>query len=88
MREKILSAIADRSLPVGVVGLGYVGLPLAKTFVSAGFPVCGFDVDSSKVRQLENGESYISRVSSEWLSEAIREKRFQVTEDFLSGDGV
>ena len=81
MREKILSAIADRSLPVGVVGLGYVGLPLAKTFVSAGFPVCGFDVDSSKVRQLENGESYISRVSSEWLSEAIREKRFQVTED-------
>jgi UDP-N-acetyl-D-glucosamine dehydrogenase len=53
----LASAIADRSARVGIVGLGYVGLPLALTFAERGFPVLGFDVDGTKVERLAAGES-------------------------------
>src|SRR5712664_4682804 len=55
---------ANRTANVGIIGLGYVGLPLALLFTEAGFPVTGFDVDSQKVEKLSRGESYIYRVPS------------------------
>ena len=49
---------------VAVVGLGYVGLPLAETFALDGYPVIGFDIDSEKVKKLKTGQSYIGHLSS------------------------
>ena len=54
----------NRTASVGIIGLGYVGLPLALLFADAGFPVTGFDVDSQKVEKLSRGESYIYRIPS------------------------
>ncbi len=69
----------DRSALVGIVGLGYVGLPLAQAFIDAGYRVLGFDVDSSKVEKLLAGESYIGHLSSEWVTRCIGEKLFEPT---------
>ena len=58
----LLERIAARSTRIGVIGLGYVGLPLAVEFAKAGFEVVGFDVDASKVSQINAGRSYIPDV--------------------------
>jgi len=78
-----LSARIDsRTAKVGVIGLGYVGLPLAVELSAAGFEVTGFDIDSEKIRSIEQGISYIGDVSSEELR-AVREgDRFRATTDF------
>ena len=55
--------IHNRTAQVGVVGLGYVGLPLAITAAEQGFPVTGFDIDASKMTRLDSGQSYIGAVS-------------------------
>jgi len=67
---------------VGVIGLGYVGLPLVKTFLNAGFRVIGFDVDKNKIRSLNKAKSYIKHVTGEDLKPFIREKNFEATSDF------
>ncbi len=72
-------AIRNRSAVVGVVGLGYVGLPLIRSFVAGGFRTLGFDIDQSKVERLLAGESYIRHISSAWIAEAIEEQRFEPT---------
>ena len=64
-KQDLLQKIADREARVAVVGLGYVGLPLAVEFAEAGFRVTGIDVDAEKVRQINQGRSYIDDVSSE-----------------------
>jgi len=63
------------------IGLGYVGLPLAKTFATGGFPVLGFDVDRAKIDKLARDESYIAHVTPDVLRE-MREKGFEATADF------
>ncbi len=65
--ETLEQKIKDKSAVIGVIGLGYVGLPLAVTFAEAGFEVIGFDSDSSRVRKVNSGESYTVDVSSERL---------------------
>ncbi|MCA9246003.1 MAG: nucleotide sugar dehydrogenase, partial [Planctomycetales bacterium] len=65
----------------GVVGLGYVGLPLIQAFVGAGFQTLGFDVDQSKVDSLLAGKSYIGHIPSEWISQCIDEGKFTPTAD-------
>ena len=80
--------IADRSLCVAVIGLGYVGLPLAASFAEAGFRVTGIDVDQQRVEQARRGESYISDVSSKTLGELIAADRLQFTTDFAPLDGA
>ncbi len=57
--RRLREALGDRSARVGVIGLGYVGLPLVELFASTGFPVLGFDVDPVKVARLTEGRSYI-----------------------------
>ncbi len=66
----LLERIADRTATVGIIGQGYVGLPLALVFVEAGFQVVGFDVDPEKVAALERGESYIRHIGPERVAAA------------------
>lgn len=75
------AAIAQKSAIVGVIGLGYVGLPLVRAFVAAGFRVLGFDVDERKVCRLLAGESYIEHIPSAWIRECLAAKRFEPTSD-------
>ncbi|MBW2558930.1 MAG: nucleotide sugar dehydrogenase [Deltaproteobacteria bacterium] len=74
--------IEDRTAKVGIIGLGYVGLPLAIHFGKSGFPVVGFDLDIKKIEKLLKGESYIRHVSIEPINEMIKAGRFDVTSDF------
>jgi len=78
----ILDRIASRSATVGIVGQGYVGLPLALVFTEAGFPVIGFDLDPKKVEALGRGESYIRHIGADRVKAAVKDGRFQATTDF------
>jgi UDP-N-acetyl-D-glucosamine dehydrogenase len=78
LKEKLLSKQAK----LGVIGLGYVGLPLSMEFSRAGFDVTGIDTDESKVRALSKGESYVQDVPSEWVREAVNAGVFRATTDF------
>ena len=78
----LLTAIQNKSAKVGVIGLGYVGLPLAVTAASRGFDVTGFDVDPSKIERLASGESYIDAVSDKTLAEVVETNLFDWTTDF------
>jgi UDP-N-acetyl-D-glucosamine dehydrogenase len=66
---------------VGIIGLGYVGLPLARAFAAAGVRVIGFDVDSTKVTKLNDGQSYIKQIPHSTITE-MRERGFSATDDF------
>lgn len=72
----------DGTARVGILGLGYVGLPLAMAFAEAGVEVLGFDVDEGKVASLERGESYIGAVEDEVLERHGRSERFRATSSF------
>jgi UDP-N-acetyl-D-glucosamine dehydrogenase len=78
----LLARIADRSARVGVIGLGYVGLPLALLFEESGFPVTGFDVDPAKPEALHRGESYIRHIGKERVARAFARGRIVATTDF------
>jgi UDP-N-acetyl-D-glucosamine dehydrogenase len=78
----LLQKISSRTATVGVIGLGYVGLPLALVFEEAGFPVLGFDVDPKKPETLERGESYIKHIGPERVAAAFARGRIQATTDF------
>jgi UDP-N-acetyl-D-glucosamine dehydrogenase len=74
--------IVSREARVGVIGLGYVGLPLAVEFARAGFQVTGIDVQQSKVDLVNKGESYIQDISSETLSALVKAGKITATADF------
>jgi len=78
----LTQAITTRSATVGVIGLGYVGLPLAMAIARAGFPTIGFDVDVAKIDKLSDGMSYIGTVNSKHLSKVVGEGHFRATSDF------
>lgn len=81
MHHKLQTAINERRALVGVIGLGYVGLPLIRAFVSAGFRTMGFDIDATKVKKLLAGESYIGHIAREWIATSVTEKTFEPTSD-------
>ena len=69
MKDQLLSKIHDHTAVVAVIGLGYVGLPLAVAFAEQGFPVVGIEVDGRKVAAVQRGESYVQDIPSARLAE-------------------
>ena len=80
--QELRRKIESRQATVGILGLGYVGLPLALAFSKAGFPVLGFDVDDRKVDHLNQGESYITHIDGSAVREAASGGRLSATADF------
>ena len=82
MKERLLEKIAKRDITVGVVGLGYVGLPLAVEKAKAGFKTIGFDVQEEKVNMVNEGHNYIGDVVNEDLKELVDKGMMKATSDF------
>jgi UDP-N-acetyl-D-glucosamine dehydrogenase len=83
-KEKLLGKLAAREARIGVIGLGYVGLPLAVEFAHAGFRAVGFEVDARKAEAINRGESYIIDVPSAAVAELVKADRLQATTDFAA----
>jgi UDP-N-acetyl-D-glucosamine dehydrogenase len=81
MTQSLEKAISFRSIKLGVIGLGYVGLPLIRAFIQAGFKTLGFDVDQCKVNKLKGGQSYIKHIPTEWISKTVSDGTFEPTSD-------
>lgn len=80
--ENFIQKIKDKKAYVGIIGLGYVGLPLALEFSEAGFQVLGFDIDEKKIPILESGKTYIKHIPSDRISKAVKSEKFKATTDF------
>ena len=84
--NEILAALNQRvqqkTVQVGVVGLGYVGLPIALLFSRKGISATGFDIDAAKVARLQQGQSYIKHISEAEISDALGRGHFKATTDF------
>jgi len=80
--KALKNKIENGTAVVGVVGLGYVGLPLAHTLHRGGLPVLGFDVDEKKIDMLERGENYLKHLGAEMTTDLSSSDRFEATTDF------
>lgn len=81
LHDALLGRIRERKACVGIIGMGYVGLPLARAFSQGGYPVLGFDVDSTKVQRLNQGESYIRHIPADTVRQ-MRAQGFEATSRF------
>ncbi|KLT73849.1 UDP-N-acetyl-D-glucosamine dehydrogenase [Neisseria arctica] len=81
MKNITIQKFADKTAKIGIVGLGYVGLPLMLRYVDIGYQVLGFDIDEGKVASLNEGKSYIEHIPSEKIA-AARNSLFEATTDF------
>src|SRR5439155_12627563 len=79
--DALMERLEKRTAQVCVIGLGYVGLPLADTFASRGYRVIGFDVDPEKVAKLKAGQSYIGHIPSKRIADLVKGGRFDATSD-------
>lgn len=79
--ESLLERIASKKAQVGVLGLGYVGLPLGIAFAEAGFPAFGLDVDLSKIESLRKGQSYIRHIPSDPIARLVSQQRLRLSAD-------
>ena len=79
---EIIEKIQNKSAKIGIIGLGYVGLPLGLEFAVKGFDVLGFDLDNEKIEYLEKGESYIKHIGSERINKSVKEGKLSATSDF------
>ncbi len=89
--ERLAAKIELRTARVCIVGLGYVGLPLARSFIKASYSVLGFDIDSEKARKLMLGQSYIGHIPSEHVAEIVKSGWFEATaeaERFGEADAI
>lgn len=82
MFQELLSKIENREYTVGIVGLGYVGLPLMWTFHSNDMPVLGFDIDKEKIKCIEEGEPYIKHLGKEMMQRLSESENCDATTDF------
>ncbi|MBP6672609.1 MAG: nucleotide sugar dehydrogenase, partial [Bacteroidetes bacterium] len=82
MKTELLQKIQNKTFTVGVVGLGYVGLPLNLCFVEKGLHSIGLDIDTKKIDALKNKQSYIKHISSERIAKAVDTGLFCATTDF------
>ncbi len=74
--------IKDKTAKIGVIGLGYVGLPLAIEFVESGYNVTGIDIDINKIKAINSGENYIADIKDSILKKAVENNNFSATNDF------
>ena len=82
MSSDITKRIEENSYTVGVIGLGYVGIPLSLGFAVKGIRVIGFDIDEGKVSSLSEGKSYLEHIPSDHISKHVRDGCLQPTSDF------
>ena len=76
--------IRNRTALLAVIGMGYVGLPLVRTFIEAGYRAVGFDVDAEKISQLRQGHSYIKHIASRWIADCVADGKLRPTTDPLA----
>jgi UDP-N-acetyl-D-glucosamine dehydrogenase len=91
IKQQLLDRLHQRTAHVGVVGMGYVGLPLAVEFAEAGFHVTGLDVNAAKVEQLNRGESYIPDIPSERVQALVANQKLRATtayDDLRQADAI
>ena len=81
-REVLIEKLNNKTAVIGIVGLGYVGLPLMLRFVEVGYKVLGFDIDEKKVAFLNEGNSPIEHISAEKIAQAVQTNGFRATADF------
>lgn len=82
MHKELLKKITNKSAVIGIIGLGYVGLPLALEYALKGFKTIGFDIDDKKIPILNSGKSYIKHISTEKIKLAVNSNKFFATSDF------
>jgi UDP-N-acetyl-D-glucosamine dehydrogenase len=87
-KEQLIGKLTDKSARVAVIGIGYVGLPLAVTFAEAGFSVVGIDPDQRKVDAVNRGESYILDITDEQLAPLVKKGLVTATTDFSAINGT
>ncbi len=81
-KKTLLEKIETKTAAIGIIGMGYVGLPLALEFAGKGFDVIGFDIDSQKIPMLNSGRSYIKHIDDTRILNVINSKKFTATDDF------
>lgn len=81
-KTELLSKIADKSIKIGIIGLGYVGLPLGLEFTSKDIEVLGFDLDQNKVDDINNGKSYIKHIDQKRIEKSVNANKLKATADF------
>ena len=81
IKQSAIGKFRDKTATIGIVGLGYVGLPLMLRYAETGFKVLGFDIDAEKVNKLNNGETYIEHITADKIA-AARTTGFEATTDF------
>ena len=77
----LYNKIKNKEARIGVIGLGYVGLPLAIEFAKAGFNVTGIEIDNKKIAAINNGDNYISDIDDSLFLDLVNKKRLQATND-------
>lgn len=82
MHNQILKKIQNKSAVIGIIGLGYVGLPLALEYALKGFKTLGFDIDEKKIPILNSGKSYIKHIKESKINRAVKNRKFIATADF------
>ncbi len=81
-REVLIAKLNNKTAVIGIVGMGYVGLPLMLRFVEVGYKVLGMDIDEEKAASLNQGRSYIEHIPSEKIAQAVQTGGFRATADF------
>jgi UDP-N-acetyl-D-glucosamine dehydrogenase len=85
-QTSLIKKLSNRKALIGIIGLGYVGLPLALRYLEVGYSVLGLDIDPGKVNKLMAGQSYIRHIPSDALAKAINSKTFSATTDFCAAN--
>jgi UDP-N-acetyl-D-glucosamine dehydrogenase len=82
MHNQLLKKIENKTAVIGIIGLGYVGLPLALEYATKGFKTIGFDIDERKIPILNSGKSYIKHIKEDKIKSTVSNKKFFATADF------
>ncbi|MDH7605959.1 MAG: nucleotide sugar dehydrogenase, partial [Melioribacter sp.] len=81
-KKELLNKIQNKTAVVGIIGMGYVGLPLALAFANNDFNVIGFDIDENKIPVLNSGKSYIKHIDGKLIKAIVDKRKFEATNDF------